>query len=127
MAAIGEFYDISNKSFGIDADFNSFWYPLSEAMFAPCSPIGCVLACFMAAEFAGAAVSLEFLLILFILTVQLSMAYPGLIPSITILFKSLGLPMGYIGMFSAYNVFLKNGFVKMALPASAGYTGYWKK
>ncbi len=65
----------------------------------------------MVTKMTGVPISPEFLLILSLLTLQLSMATPGLIPGITILFKSLGLPMSYIGLFSAYSVFIKNSAI----------------
>ena len=62
-------------------------------------------------QLAGISVSSEFLLVLFLLTMQLALASPGMIPGITILLKALGLPMGFVGLFSAYNVFVMNANV----------------
>lgn len=43
-----------------------------------------------------------------LLSVQLLMAYPGIIAGNTIVFNALGLSTDYIGLFSAYSVFIKN-------------------
>ena len=77
-------------------------------MLSPVGPIYFVLAPFFVAEITGTPISIHFIFILLILTFELSLAYPGNTAGNTVIFKSLGLSTDYIGLFSAYNVFIKN-------------------
>jgi hypothetical protein len=56
----------------------------------------------------GTPISFGFILILVILSVELSLACPGLTASLTIMFSSLGMSTDYVGFFSAYNVLIRN-------------------
>ena len=77
-------------------------------MLAPIGSISFVLAPFFVAEITGTPISVNFIFILLILSVQLSLAYPGIVAGNTIIFSAVGLSTDYVGMFSAYNVFIKN-------------------
>lgn len=92
----------------IKKSFSSLWVPLNQAMLAPVGPIYYVLAPFFIAEITGTPVSIPFFFILLIMTVQLSLAYPGIVAGNTIIFSALGLSTDYVGLFSAYSVFIKN-------------------
>ncbi len=107
-AAYGKFLETSSDSFGIDPDFNSFWYPLSKVLMSPSSSIAFILSCFTVAEITGTPVSLQFMIVLFLVTQQLAFASPGLIPGMTILFQAVGLSTENVGLFSAYSIVIKN-------------------
>lgn len=108
IASLNKFYETADNELAIEKNLSSLWVPLNQAMLAPIGPIYYVMATFLVAEMTGTPVSVQFLFILFILTAQLALAYPGSIAGITILFNALGLSPDYIGMFSAYGVFIKN-------------------
>lgn len=92
----------------ISKTFSSLWVPLNQAMLAPVGPIYYVLAAFFIAEITGTPVSVQFFFILLILSVQLSLAYPGITAGNTIIFTALGLSTDFVGLFSVYSVFIKN-------------------
>lgn len=96
------------KDFGVEEKFSSFWVPLNQVMLKPSSTMTFVLGSFFVAEITGTPASLSFLVILLILTVQLSLASPGLTPGLALLFEALSLPAEYVGLFSAYGVFIRN-------------------
>lgn len=108
IVAVKKLYDVSEGSLGISGSFSSFWIPLNQSMLSPIGPIYYVLAPFFVAEITGTPVSIRFMFILLILSVQLAMAYPGIIAGNTIIFNALGLSTDYVGMFTAYSVFIKN-------------------
>ena len=99
---------------GISKTFADLYGPLNQSMFSPIGPVYYVLAPFFVAEITGTPVSIQFMFILLILSVQLSLAYPGITAGSTIIFNALGLSTDYVGLFSAYSVFIKN--------ASAAYS-----
>ena len=107
-SGMGQFKEMLLKDFGVEEKFSSFWLPLNQVMLKPSSTITFVLGSFFVAEITGTPASLNFLVILFILTVQLSLASPGLTPGLTLLFEALTLPTEYVGLFSAYGIFIKN-------------------
>jgi len=107
-AALRKVYDISEHQFGIKPLFSSFWLPLSWGMLSPSYTVGYVLAPFMVAEMTGMSVSIHFILVLGIITYQLSLSGVGLEAALAIIFHCLGMPLEYVGLFAAYNVFLKN-------------------
>ena len=94
--------------FGVKHDFSDLWLPLSQAMLAPSTTVLLTLAAFQCAEMSGTPISFGFILILVILSVELSLACPGLTASLTIMFSSLGMSTDYVGFFSAYNVLIRN-------------------
>ena len=101
-------YDTSRDKLGIDPSFSDFWIPLSYGMLLPSTTIAFALSTFFIAEATGTAVTLSFLVIFFIITLQLSLASPGLTPGITLIAESLGMDTDYVGLFSAFRVFTKN-------------------
>nr|MCR5013171.1 dicarboxylate/amino acid:cation symporter [Bacteroidales bacterium] len=107
-AALSQCYDISEHQLGIKPLFSSFWQPLSYGMLGPGYTIGYVLAPFMVAQMMGTPVSLSFIVVLFLISLQLSMAMPGLEAALAIIFHCMGMPLEHVGLFAAYNVFIKN-------------------
>ena len=108
IVALKQFNETTDGPLGISKKFSSLWTPLNQAMLAPIGPVYYVLAPFFVAEITGTPVSISFLFILLLLSVQLSMAYPGIVAGNTIIFNALGLSTDYVGIFSAYSVFIKN-------------------
>lgn len=108
VAIVSNLYEISENDLSIPTGFTGLWIPLNQVMLAPIAPIYYILDPCFTAEITGMPVSITFLFMLFLLTVGLSLAYPGHIAGITIIFNALGLPSDYIGMFSAYSVLIKN-------------------
>lgn len=62
----------------------------------------------MAASLSGTAISVPFLVVLIILTLELSIASPGTTSSWAIMLASLGMPTSYVGMFAAYRMLTAN-------------------
>ena len=56
----------------------------------------------------GTAISVPFLVVLIILTLELSIASPGTTSSWAIMLASLGMPTSYVGMFAAYRMLTAN-------------------
>lgn len=108
IVALKPFIETVEGPLAISKSLSSIWIPLNQAMLAPAGTIYYVLAPFFIAEITGTPVSIQFFLILLILCVQLSMAYPGITAGNTIIFSSLGLSTDYVGLFSVYSVFIKN-------------------
>lgn len=106
-AAMKMNYEVSEE-LGIDSSFSSFWVPLAYGMLLPSTTVGFVLSTLFIADVTGTPVTPSFLLVLVILTVQLSLASPGLTPGTTVIVQSLGMPADYVGAFSAYRIFTKN-------------------
>ena len=67
-----------------------------------------VIATFMVAELSGVAVTTSFLLVLIIVTLELSIASPGTTSAWTIMFETLGMPTSYVGLFTIYRMFTIN-------------------
>ena len=107
-AAIGSYYETSKEKLGIKEGFSSFWIPMSHAMLWPCSPIKYTIAAIFAATLAGVPVSVSFLLVLIIIVVELALASPGFAAGCSIIFPALGISVEYVGIFTAYNVFVRN-------------------
>lgn len=89
---------------GVQRSFADFWVPMSYAMLYPFATICCVVSAFFVAQMVGMAVSASFMIVLFILAVQLSLACPGLTGSMVIVFGQLGLPVDYVGVFNACRI-----------------------
>ena len=107
-APIKEAYEISEKEFDIRNEFTSFWIPMCSAMFSPKTTIYVVIAAFMVAEMTGAAVTTSFLLVLILVTLELSIASPGTTSSWAIMFETLAMPAGYVGLFTVYRTLTEN-------------------
>lgn len=108
-AVINQTNEMIEKDMGVAPAFLNLWVPLNQALLAPSCTAGYVIALFFAAELVGTPASMGFILILFMLTIELSLASPGLTAGWTILFHSLGLPTDYIGLLSAFRVATRNG------------------
>ena len=108
LVALRASYEDSKNKLGIREDFTSFWIPMNQALLAPASTISFALAPFMVAKLTETPVSLTFLLVLLVLLIELSLASPGLSAGWTIILSSLGMSAEYVGVFSAYSVFIKN-------------------
>ena len=108
MACIQKCSEAIRGPLGIKESFDALWFPLNQAMLSPVGPIYFVLAPFFVAEITGTPISIHFIFILLILTFELSLAYPGSTAGNTVIFKTLGFSTDYIGLFSAYHVFVKN-------------------
>lgn len=100
--------DIMEEDFGVKPKFNSFWTPMCSAMLSPKTTVNVVIAAFMMAAITGTPVSLSFLVILVIVTLELSIASPGTASAWTIIFGTLGMPTSYVGLFSAYRLLTVN-------------------
>lgn len=115
QAAVTEqFQEVCREDFREDEKFIEFWFPMNQAMLSPATTVAYVLAPFFVAELTGTPASVSFLVILFIMTVQLSMASPGRTAGWTLLFGALSLPVEYIGAFSAFSIFVKNAAAAFA-------------
>ena len=102
-APLRKSYEVSDE-FGIRQEFASFWIPLSSAMLSPKTTVNLVVAAFMMAEILNVPVSGSFFLVLIILTMELSLASPGVASAWVILLESLAMPVSYVGLFTAYRV-----------------------
>ncbi len=101
-APLKKAYEISEEEFNIKPEFTSFWMPMCSAMLSPKTTVNLVIATFMMASIAGVPVSSSFLLVMVIVTLELSLASPGAASAWTILFETLSLPTDYVGLFVAY-------------------------
>ena len=101
-------YEVSENELSIKPEFNSFWIPMCSAMLSPKTTINVVVATFMMAQITGVQVSESFLIVLIIMTLQLSLASPGTTSAWTIMFDTLALGTGYVGLFTAYRLLTEN-------------------
>ena len=95
---------IAEEEFGIQPAFSDFWMAMSRALLNPTTTITCVAAAFCAAQMSGVSVSSPFLVVLFLLSVQVSIASPGLTSSLVIIFGQLGASADYVGIFTACRI-----------------------
>lgn len=109
-APLKKFYDISEGELGIKREFTSFWIPMCSAMLSPKTTINVVIATFMVAEMTGIAISNSFILILILITLELSIATPGSTAAWAIMFETLSMPTSYVGYFTVYRMFTNNYF-----------------
>lgn len=107
-APLKKVYEVSEKDFNIRPEFTSFWVPLASAMLSPKTTINVVIATFMVAELTGIAVTNSFILVLILVTLELSMASPGTTSAWAIMFATLSLPTSYVGFFTVYRMFTNN-------------------
>ena len=99
---------VCREEFGIDPEFSSLWVPLSKGILNPSSAVIFVMAPFLVASITGTPVSKSFILILLIMAVEISMASLGQTAGHTAVFKALGMSADYVGMFTVFNIVLKN-------------------
>ncbi|MBR4574304.1 MAG: cation:dicarboxylase symporter family transporter [Lachnospiraceae bacterium] len=107
-APIKKSYEITERDFGVKPEFNSFWIPMCNAMLSPKTTVNVVIAVFMMAVITGTPVSPIFLVVLIIVTLELSIASPGTASAWTIIFGTFGMPTSYVGLFTAYRLLTVN-------------------
>lgn len=95
---------IAENAFGIQPSFSGFWTSMSRALLNPTTTVTCVAASFCAAKMSGVSVSLSFLVVLFLLSVQVSISSPGLTSALVLIFGQLGISPDYVGVFTACKV-----------------------
>jgi len=109
-ATIPEFYMRLPKYFGIDETYSNYWIPLSNAFFSPSTIVALIVYAFFSAQMQGVGLSVGWLVILYIMIIQIGMATPripgGIIASCTILFAQLGLTTDQLGIIMAANVLI---------------------
>lgn len=107
-AVIPEFYNRLPSKFGIDEKYANYWIPLSNAFFSPSTIVALIVYAFFSSQMQGVAISISWVVILYIMIIQIGMATPripgGIIASCTILFSQLGVTTDYIGIIMAANV-----------------------
>ena len=106
-ASLRSVYEISDE-LGIKQSFSSFWIPMGTAMLSPKTAVNVVIAAFMAAEIKSISVSHTFLMILVIMAMELSTASPGIPVACTVVLRSLGLPVDYVGIITTYRLLTDN-------------------
>ena len=107
-APIRKANEITEKDFKIKPEFTSFWVPMCSAMLSPKTTINVVIAAFMVAEMTGVAVTTSFLLVLILVTLELSMASPGTTSAWAIMFETLSMSTAYVGLFTVYRMLTAN-------------------
>jgi len=109
-AVIPEFYRRLPKYFGVDETYANYWVPLSNAFFSPSTIMALIVYAFFSAHMQGVGISIGWLIVLYIMIIQIGMATPripgGIIASCTILFSQLGITTDQIGIIMAANVLL---------------------
>ena len=95
---------IAEQGFGIQPSFSGFWSSMSRALLNPTTTVTCVAASFCAAQMSGVSVSSSFLVVLFLLSVQVSISSPGLTSALVLIFGQLGISPDYVGVFMACRV-----------------------
>ena len=107
-APLKKAYEVSEQEFNIKPEFTSFWIPMCSAMLSPKTAVNVVIASFMVAELSGMAISASFLLVLILITLELSIASPGTTSAWAIVFVALSMPVSYVGLFAAYRLLTDN-------------------
>ncbi len=97
-----------HQEFHIKKEFSSLWVPMCTAMMALQTTINVIVATIMMTEILGLPISITFLFVLIFLTLEMSLASPGTTGSWVIAFETFSMPTTYVGLFSAYRVFVKN-------------------
>ena len=101
-------YEVSRDSMGINPSFSAFWIPMSQAMLSIKTVVPLTIPPFLISKYTGMPITLSFLLVLVILTLELSIASPGIQSAWVILFASLTLPPEYVGIFAVYKILTTN-------------------
>ena len=107
-AAMKQMYDVSDEELGIDPEFSSFWIPMCSSMFGIKTTLYLATATLMTAEISGMALTNSFLIVLILVTLELSLANPGAASAWTIMFSVLGMSTDYVGLFTTYRVLTDN-------------------
>ena len=101
-------YELSRDSLGINPKFSEFWIPISQAMLSVKTTVHLVIPPFLILKYTGMPITSSFLLVLIILTLEMSIASPGINSAWVILFASLALPSDYVGIFAVYKMLTTN-------------------
>lgn len=109
-AVIPEFYKVLPNDFGIDDKYTNYWIPLSNSFFSPSTIVALIVYAFFSAQTQNIGLSIEWIVILYIMIIQIGMATPripgGIIASCSILFSQLGLTNDQLGIVMAANVLI---------------------
>lgn len=109
-ATIPEFYKSLPVAFGIDEKFVNYWVPLSNSFFSPSTIFALIVYAFFAAQTQAVSLSVAWIIILYIMIIQIGMATPripgGIMASVTILFSQLNLNTEQLGIIMAANVII---------------------
>lgn len=106
-AAMKEMYEASEE-LGIDPEFSSFWIPICSSMLGTKTALYVVTATLMTAELCGMAMTNSFMLVLILVTLELSLASPGAASAWTTMFTVLGMSTDYVGIFTSFRVLTDN-------------------
>lgn len=101
-------YDVSKNAMGINPGFSEFWIPISQAMLSVKTTVHLAIPPFLILKYTGMPITSSFLLVLIILTLEMSFASPGINSAWVILFASLALPSEYVGIFAVYKMLTTN-------------------
>lgn len=101
-------YDVSRDAMGINPGFSEFWIPLSQAMLSVKTTVHLIIPPFLILKYTGMPITSSFLLVLIVLTLEMSFASPGINSAWVILFASLALPSEYVGIFAVYKMLTTN-------------------
>ena len=107
-ASIRELYAASDGELKVKPSFSSFWIPMSSSMLSPKTAVNVIIAAFMAAQLENVPVSVSFLVVMMLMGVELSLASPGIAAASTAMLTALGLPVGYVGLFTTYRLLTDN-------------------
>ena len=107
-AAMQQMYQVSDQELGIDPEFSSFWIPLCSSMLGIKTTLYLVTATLMTAEMSGMALTNSFMIVLVLVTLELSLASPGCASAWAIVFSIFGMSADYVGLFSTYRVLTDN-------------------
>ena len=92
-ATISEFYKCLPSKFGIDEKYVNYWVPLSNSFFSPSTIFALIVYAFFAAQAQNVSLSFAWIIVLYIMIIQIGMATPripgGIMASVTILFSQL--------------------------------------
>lgn len=109
-ATIPIFYKRLPENFGVDEKLTSYWIPLSNAFFSPSTIFALIIYAFFAMQMQGKGASISWIIVLYIMIIQIGMATPripgGIIASVTILFSQLGLSVDQLGIIMGANVLI---------------------
>ena len=101
-------YDVSKNAMGINPGFSEFWIPISQAMLSVKTTVHLIIPPFLILKYTAMPITSSFLLVLIILTLEMSFASPGINSAWVILFASLALPSEYVGIFAVYKMLTTN-------------------
>ena len=106
-AAITSAYEAAD-SFRVNRSFTSLWVPMGSAMLSPKTAVNVVVTAFVVAQLEGVPVSASFLMVMVIMAVELAVASPGIPAACTVMLRSLGLPIDYVGLITTYRLLTDN-------------------